>query len=40
VHSTHVFRLRELAGHEDYERIRTNMHTLFNDLAIETPLAA
>ncbi len=24
----------------DYERIRIDMHTLFNDLAIETPLAA
>jgi hypothetical protein len=24
----------------DYERIRIDMQTLFNDLAIETPLAA
>ncbi len=24
----------------DYERIRIDIHTLFNDLAIETPLAA
>ena len=24
----------------DYERIRTDMQTLFNDLAIDTPLAA